>query len=220
MFSGLIAERTDSVNLTIDGLTRRAIASLVSGNYFEVLGVRPLKGRLLAESDDRIRAGHPVVVLSYGFWVERLGARSDIIGGTVRIGGHPFTVVGIAEKRFNGLEVGGAIDIFVPVMMLPEVVTYAGALDARTSSIFQVYRRLKPGVTSEQAEAQLQPLYLAELEQDVAAMSTPAIGRSLEAGPRRAGRRASRCVGPSTGSRDTTYGSDGHDRRPARDYMR
>ena len=144
VFSGLIAERTDSVNLTIDGLTRRAIASLVSGNYFEVLGVRPLKGRLLAESDDRIRAGHPVVVLSYGFWVERLGARSDIIGGTVRIGGHPFTVVGIAEKRFNGLEVGGAIDIFVPVMMLPEVVTYAGALDARTSCIFQVWSASSP----------------------------------------------------------------------------
>ena len=219
MFSGLIAERTDSVNLTIDGLTRRAIASLVSGNYFEVLGVRPLKGRLLAESDDRIRAGHPVVVLSYGFWVERLGARSDIIGGTVRIGGHPFTVVGIAEKRFNGLEVGGAIDIFVPVMMLPEVVTYAGALDARTSCIFQVCGASSPASPVSRPRLNCSHC-ISPSSNRMLRRCTPAIGRSLEAGPRRAGRRASRCVGPSTGSRDTTYGSDGHDRRPARDYMR
>ena len=170
VFTGLIAERTDTVNLTIDGATERAIASIVSGNYFEVLGVRPLRGRLLSDADDRIRNGHPVVVLSYGFWVERLGMRPDVIGRDVRIGGHPFTVIGIAEKRFNGLEVGGAVDLFVPAMMLPEVVTYAGALDNRSAYIFHVYGRLERGVSRPQAEAQLQPLYVAELEQDVAAM--------------------------------------------------
>jgi predicted permease len=170
VFSGIIAERTDAVNLTLEGATQRAIASIVSGNYFDVLGVRPLMGRLLSDADDRIRNGHPVVVLSYGFWVERLGMRPDILGRDLRIGGHPFTVVGIAEKRFNGLEVGGAIDVFVPTMMLPQVVTYAGALDARTAYIFNVYGRLKPGVNRQQAEAQLQPLYVTELEQDVAAM--------------------------------------------------
>jgi putative ABC transport system permease protein len=170
VFSGLIAERTDAVNLTIDGATRRAIASIITGNYFDVLGVRPLKGRLLSDSDDRMRSGHPVVVLSYGFWVERLGMRPDIIGRDVRIGRQTFTVVGITEKRFNGLEIGGAIDVFVPAMMLPDVVTYGTALDVRNAYIFNVYGRLKPGIGPEQAEAQLQPLYLAELEQDVAAM--------------------------------------------------
>ena len=170
MFSGLLAERTDAVNLTIDGATQRAIASIVSGNYFDVLGVRPLKGRLLSDADDRIRSGHPVVVLSYGFWVERLGMRPEIIGRDVRIAGHPFTVIGIAEKRFNGLEVGGAIDVFVPTMMLPEVVNYRAALDTRSAYIFHVYGRLERGVGRQQAEAQLQPLYLAELEQDVAAL--------------------------------------------------
>ncbi len=121
VFSGLIAERTDAVNLTIDGATQRAIASIVSGNYFDVLGVRPLMGRLLSDADDRVRNGHPVVVLSYGFWVERFGMRPDIVGRDVRVGGHPFTVIGIAEKRFNGLEVGGAVDVFVPTMMLPRI---------------------------------------------------------------------------------------------------
>jgi predicted permease len=170
VFSGLIAERTDAVNLTVDGAAERAVASIVSGNYFDVLGVRPFMGRLLSDADDRVRSGHPVVVLSYGFWVERFGMRPDIVGRDVRIGGSPFTVIGIAEKWFNGLEVGGAVDLFVPTVMLPEVVTYRGALDARTSHIFQVYGRLSPGVTRQQAEVQLQPLYLAELEQDVAAM--------------------------------------------------
>ena len=170
VFSGLIAERTDTVNVTIDGATQRAIASIVSGNYFDVLGVRALKGRLLSDADDRTRSGHPVVVLSYGFWVERFGLEPSIVGRDVRIGGHPFTVIGITDKRFNGLEVGGTVDLFLPSMMLPEVVTYRGALDARTAFIFNLYGRLAPGVAREQAEARLQPLYHAQLEQDVAAL--------------------------------------------------
>src|SRR5262245_14106931 len=182
VFSGLIAERTDAVNLTVDGATERAIASIVSGNYFEVLGVRPLTGRLLSEADDRIRSGHPVVVLTYGFWAERLGMRPDIVGRDVRIGGHPFTVIGIAERQFNGLQVGGAIDLFVPAMMLPDVVTYRAALDSRLAFIFNVYGRLARGVGRQQAEAQLQPLYLAELEQYVASMGARPSGDAWRQG--------------------------------------
>jgi putative ABC transport system permease protein len=174
VFSGLIAGRTDAVILTIDGASRRAMASLVSGNYFDVLGVRPFQGRLLSSDDDRIRGGHPVVVLSYGFWVEHFGMRPDVVGRDVRIGGHPFTIVGIAERRFNGLEVGDAVDVFVPAAMLREVVTYGEALDARNAFIFHVYGRLAPGISREQAEEQLQSLYLAELELDIASMGARA----------------------------------------------
>src|SRR5262245_38717421 len=169
VFSGLIAERTDAVNVSIDGVTQRAIASIVSGNYFDVLGVPALTGRLIGDADDRVRAGHPVVVLSHGFWVERFGGRADVVGMTIRVGGHPFTIIGISERGFNGLEVGGSVDIFVPTMMLPDVVTYTKALDVRSAHIFQVYGRLAPGVSRDQAEAALQPLYTAQLEQDVAA---------------------------------------------------
>src|SRR5262245_50754083 len=174
VFAGLIAERTDAVNLTVDGATQRAVASIVSGNYFDVLGVRAPQGRLFGDDDDRIRSGHPVAVLSHGFWVERFGGSSDIIGRTLRVGGHPFTVIGIAERGFNGLEVGGSVDLFVPTMMLPDVVTYTKALDERTAYIFQLYGRLAAGVGRQQAEAQLRPLYLAELERDVAAMGNRA----------------------------------------------
>lgn len=142
---------------------------LAGGCGLGSVDLRPLAGRLLSEADDRVRGGHPVAVLSYGFWVERLGRRSDIVGRDVRIGSRPFTIVGIAAERFNGLEVGGTVDLFLPAMMLPDVVTYAKALDARTSYIFHVYGRLDPRIGREQAEASLQPLYLAELEQDVVA---------------------------------------------------
>ena len=170
VFTGLIAERTDAVNLMIDGTTRRATASIVSGNYFEVLGVRPFAGRLLSDADDRIRSGHPVVVLAHAFWATRLGSQPDLVGQAVRIGGHPFTVVGIADRGFNGLEVGGSVDVFVPSMMLGEVVTYGSALDLRSSYIFQIYGRLRGGVSREEAQARLQPLYAAQLEQDVATL--------------------------------------------------
>ena len=174
VFTGVLAERTDSVNFTIGGVTQRAIESLVSGNYFEVLGVRAMLGRTLSAEDDRVRGGHPVTVVTHGFWMERLGGHPGIVGQTVRLNGYPFTIIGVTEKGFNGLEVGGSVDVFVPMAMLRQVVTYGDALDQRSAYIFQVYGRLKPGVSREQAVAQLQPVYLGELEQDIAAMGADA----------------------------------------------
>jgi predicted permease len=170
VFTGLVAERTDAVNLTIDGATQRATESVISGNYFEVLGVRALLGRTITPGDDRVRDGHPVAVVSHGFWVERLGARPEVVGQTIRLNNNPFTIVGVTEKGFDGLEVGGTIDVFVPVAMLHEVVTYGDAIDSRSSYIFQIYGRLKPGMSRENAAAQMQAAYHEQLEEDVAAM--------------------------------------------------
>jgi predicted permease len=174
VLTGLLAERTDTVNFSIDGATQRVTQTIVSGNYFEVLGVRPLLGRVLTPADDQVRGGHPVVVLSHGFWVERLGSRTNIIGATVRLNGYPFTVIGISEKGFNGLEIGASIDLIVPAAMLAQVVTYSSALDSRRAHIFNLYGRLKPGITRQQAQPQLQPAYIAQLEQDVADMGAGA----------------------------------------------
>jgi len=174
VFSGVLAERTETVNFSIGGETQRATQSIVSGNYFQMLGVRPLLGRVLSPEDDQVPGGHPVVVLSHGFWAERLGSRSDVVGQTVRLNGYPFTVAGVSERGFNGLEIGGAIDVIVPTSMLRQVVTYGSAFDSRSAHIFNIYGRLRPGVTREQAEARMQPVYLGELEQDVAAMGADA----------------------------------------------
>jgi hypothetical protein len=141
-FAGLLAVRGESVNLTLGaGETERAVINIVSGNFFDLLGVRPHIGRLLTADDDMTRAGHPVVVLSYGFWQQRFAARPDVLGQTVRLNGTPFTVIGVSERGFNGLEVGGTIDVFVPSAMLRQVTTY-DALDSRSAYIFQVYGRL------------------------------------------------------------------------------
>lgn len=170
-FRGLLAVRGESVNLTLGaGETERADLHIVSGNYFELLEVRPHIGRLLTAEDDITRGGHPVVVLSYGFWQQRFGGRLDVLGQTVRLNGTPFTVIGVGDKRFNGLEVGGTVDLIVPMSMLPQVTTYPEVLDTRSAYIFQVYGRLKPGMAREQAAARMQPVYMAQIEQDVAAM--------------------------------------------------
>jgi predicted permease len=170
VFTGLLAVRGESVNLALGaGETERASMNVVSGNYFDTLGVRPQKGRLLSPADDVTRGGHPVAVLTYGFWQQRLGAREDVVGQIIRLNGTPFTVVGVAEQRFNGLEVGGTVDVIVPAAMLRQVATY-DALDSRSSYIFYVYGRLKPGMQREQAVARMQPLLISQLELDVAAM--------------------------------------------------
>ena len=170
VFTGVLAERAETVNLTLNNATQRATARIVSGNYFAVLGVRPLVGRVFSDEDDRVRGGHPLAVISYGFWVEQFGSRPDVLGQTIRINRHPFTIIGVSEKGFSGLEIGETVDVFVPAAMLRETTTYGQALDMRSAYIWQVYGRLKPGVTRQQAATQLQPLYLAQLEQDVAAM--------------------------------------------------
>jgi predicted permease len=174
VFTDMLAERTEQVNLTLDGSTQMATESIVSGNYFEVLGVREQLGRVLGPEDDRRRGGHPVVVLSHGFWLERFGGRPDVMGKSIRLNGHPFTVVGVSEKGFGGLEIGAPVDMFVSAAMLGQVTHYGSSLDARTSYIFQVYGRLKHGVSRDRAVAQLQGLYASQLEQDVAAMGPAA----------------------------------------------
>ncbi len=170
VFTGVLAERAERVNLTVDTTTQLAAARIVSGNYFAVLGVHPTLGRIFSDADDRVRGGHPLAVISHGFWVEQFGSRPDVLGRTILINRHPFTVIGVSEKGFSGLEIGRTVDVFVPAAMLREATTYGDALDARTAYIWQVYGRLKPGVSRQQAIAQLEPIYRAQLEQDVAAM--------------------------------------------------
>src|ERR1041385_1273705 len=97
VFTGLLAEREETVNLTVESTTQRASARIVSGNYFAVLGVRPLVGRVFSDEDDRVRGGHPLAVISYGFWVEQFGSRPDVLGQTIRINRHPFTIIGGGE---------------------------------------------------------------------------------------------------------------------------
>ena len=101
VFSGVFATDQVQVGLQWHNQPELAGGELVSGNYFDVLGVKPALGRLLVQSDDEVQEKNPVLVLSYGYWQRHFGADPRIVNDTILINSHPFTVVGIAPPGFR-----------------------------------------------------------------------------------------------------------------------
>lgn len=149
----------------------RVEGELVSGNYFEVLGVKPAIGRAFTPEDDRIPGGHPLVVLSYNYWTERFHRDPGIVGRTVTVNGSPLTVIGVSREGFDGLEVGNSPKIRIPIMMRDQVTprswTEMFGLETRRGRWVRAIGRLKPGISLEQAKASLQPLFHSILEMEV-----------------------------------------------------
>ncbi len=160
VFSGLIAYRFAPMSFSHEGLNERVWGYLVSGNYFDVLGVQPFLGRYFAPEEDKTPGSHPVAVISYGCWQKRFASDRDVVGKTLSLNRHVFTVIGIAPKGFNGTEVAYAPEVFVPTMMAREIEPGNGWLESRDSDNIFVVGRLKPGVTSAQAESALQAITL------------------------------------------------------------
>src|SRR5216683_379525 len=106
VFSGVLARFPLSMSVAFHGQTDRAEGELVSGNYFDVLGVPALVGRTFTQDDDRTPDGHPVAFLTYGYWKRRFGGDRTILNQTVLLNGHAMTVVGIGPPGFQGVEVG------------------------------------------------------------------------------------------------------------------
>jgi len=151
------------LNVAIDGQLEPTLRGhLVTGNYFSLLGLVPIRGRLLGPDDDRVPMGHPVAVLSHDYWQRRFGADDGAVSRIVVISGHPFTVVGIAPPEFFGAQVGSAPDVFLPVMMQPVVMPMtANLIDPNTdvtSLWIRVLARTMPGVAIPQAVTQLDAL--------------------------------------------------------------
>src|SRR5882724_8857383 len=94
---------------------------LVSGNYFDLLGVRPAIGRVFGEDDDRTPGAHPVAILSYGYWSLRFGSDVSVLNQTISVNGFPMTIVGIAQKGFTSERFGNPPDIYVPICMKKEI---------------------------------------------------------------------------------------------------
>src|ERR671932_37122 len=155
VLSGLFAERMSPMSLSRGGASERIWGYQVTGNYFDVLGVRARLGRALTPEDDRARLASPVAVLSYGAWQRRFGADTGIVGQEITINGHPFRVVGVMPEGFAGAEVIYTPEVWVPMAMQEWVEPGNPWLDRRsTQNIFAV-GRLKDGVTREQAESSL-----------------------------------------------------------------
>jgi len=169
IFSGLFCRRTVALNIGIDGQTERVPGELVSGTYFEVLGVGAALGRVITRDDDRVRGGSDsmVAVLSFDYWRNRFGADRNIIGRRITINNYPFTIVGVSQAGFDGVDIGYVPSVRVPVMMKAQMTPNWDDLDDRRSRWVNVFARMKPGVTIEQAKATLQPFFHALLEQEV-----------------------------------------------------
>jgi hypothetical protein len=148
-------------------------ARIVSGNYFDLLGVHPAIGRLLIEDDDQVSGSRPVVVLSYQYWVLRFGSDISVLNQTMIVNGSPLTVVGVAQPGFTGERVGRAADVFVPVSMKKAVTPGWRGDNGRGDSWITLFARLKPGTTRERAESEINVLYHAQLEQDAQLVHRP-----------------------------------------------
>ncbi|MBC7928396.1 MAG: ABC transporter permease [Bryobacteraceae bacterium] len=159
VFSGVLARFPASLSFSYKGQTEQVNGEIVSGNYFDVLGVKASLGRNLTQDDDKFPGAHPVAVLTHGFWQRRFGADPTILNQTVLINSHPITVIGVGPPGFYGVEVGGAPDVMVPMMMKAQVTPTWNELDDRRSKWLQVFARLKPGVSATQATASMNVLY-------------------------------------------------------------
>jgi predicted permease len=149
-FAGMGMTRgTDTLN--VGGL-------LVTGNYFDLLQVKPVLGRTFLPEEDSTPNGHPVVVLGYKFW-KKLGADPAIVGGQVTLNGHSFTVIGVTPAAFTGVDVGFAPDLWVPVSM-HQWCRPGGDFwfETRRALLMSIVGRLKPGVTTSEAQAQMRTI--------------------------------------------------------------
>lgn len=151
--SGLAAHQVLAMNLGRGRQPERVRSAIVSGNYFDVLGVKALIGRTFLPEEDRTPRSHPVVVLGHGLWQRRFGAEPQVVGQTITLNEREFTVIGVAPKEFGSPFAGAVIDVFTPVMMKEYVARPHFSLTDRSSRWLMVMGRSKPEVTVEQAQA-------------------------------------------------------------------
>ncbi len=170
VLEGMFARFDTSATMAIGRQSERVFVELVSGNYFHVLGVNATLGRTLGPEDDRTPSGHPVVVLSHGFWQRRFGGNTNVLNQEVRINDHVMTIVGVAPPRFVGVDMAGSADLFVPLMMKAQMTPTWNDLDSWRSRWVTVMGRLRPGVSHEQASAAMNVLYRQLLQEDIKTM--------------------------------------------------
>jgi putative ABC transport system permease protein len=171
VFSGLVARTEADVAIAHGGESERVGGDLVSGDFFEVLGVKAYRGRLFTAEDDQLEGAHPVVVLSHGYWERRFGGRDDIIDQKVMLNGHPMQVIGVAPPGFKGVVSAAPRSLYVPLAMRQQMRPEMSArpdIPERMTRYLSIMARLKPGISPEQAQAALQPVFAGITEIELA----------------------------------------------------
>ena len=163
VFADLIAFKPIPLTVTVDGIPELIDGEMVSGNAFSGLGVEPLLGRPLMAADDAAPGKGPVAVISEGYWTERLGRSSSVLGKTILVNGVPVTVVGVSPAKFTGLQMGQETRIYVPLTMQPLLVPREQMTESGSTSLLNnpqswwvlILARLRPDVPEARAQAAL-----------------------------------------------------------------
>jgi predicted permease len=167
-FSYVFCRFQTALSLHFEGQTERVNAELVSGNFFQALGVKAAVGRVFSpEEDDRQYRGHPVVVLNHHYWVSRFGADPAVVGKKILVNNYPMIVVGVSAAGFYGLDPSSSPHLRVPMQMKPLMTPGWDALGDRRSRWVQVFARMKPGYTAESARVSLEPLFKQILQYEI-----------------------------------------------------
>jgi len=163
----MLGQYTFSASISSHGQTERGSGQLVSGNYFEALGVPPALGRVFSLDDDRVPGGHPVVVLSDAYWRRHFAGDLSILNKSLLINNVEMTVVGVARAGFSGVQVGKSPDVFVPLMMTPQMTLGQDTLDGWNDYWLKVLARRRAGVSEPQLVASLNAVYHPLLEEQL-----------------------------------------------------
>jgi predicted permease len=162
VFDGVVCRHPTTVALSTGQHPKQVRAEIVSGSYFNVLGIPPRLGRLIDASDDVTPGGHPVVVVGETYWRNYLAGDPNVIGRRVLVSGYPMTVIGVAPADFVGIDRLSAASLWMPATMAAQ----AGNIDAywnqlmnRRAAWLHVFARLKPGVTLDAAKTGLEPWF-------------------------------------------------------------
>jgi hypothetical protein len=150
-FSGLIGYHDDYISITGSAKPERIYGALTSADFFEVLGVQPILGTSLISSRNNERAGAPVAVLSYSLWQKRFGGDQSVIGKTIQLNLHPYTIVGVSPKGFRGCKSGLRADIFLP-LGVDRQIWDGDRINNRGLNWINVLGMLQPGVDPHQAD--------------------------------------------------------------------
>ena len=158
-FSYIFCRYYTPLSISMGNQTERVTGELVSGNYFQALGIGAALGRVFSpEEDDRVYKGHPVVVLNHQYWVARFGADAGVLGQKILVNNYPMVIVGVSAAGFSGIDPARSPQIRIPIQMKPLMTPGSDNLGDRRRQWVQMFARRKPGYTMESARASLQPL--------------------------------------------------------------
>jgi len=164
---GLVARSSSDASLASQGQTERGRLELVTGNYFDVLGVTPAIGRVFNPQDDNSPGGNTLAVLSYNYWTRHFGADPNVLNKTILVNNVPMTIVGVSRNGFTGVQVGQTPDVFVPMSMAKQMTFDDGALDEWNDYWMKVLGRRNSGVNDAQARAGLNAAYHPLLQENL-----------------------------------------------------